>query len=116
MEEDGLIRGYSAQLDQSQLIGDMPVFISITMERQIADALTRFETAVSRMPEIMGGHLLSGSQDYLLQAHVRDLAHYRDLLAKLTEIEGIAHIQSNFVLKSFLARSAPLIQEATVAL
>jgi len=109
MEGDGLIQGYSARLDETRLIGEMAVFISITMERQVKDALNTFEAAASALPEVMGGYLMSGSQDYILHAFVRDLSHYQDLLGKLTEIEGIAHIQSSFVLNSFLSRPAPLL-------
>lgn len=111
MEDAGLIRGYHAELDHAQLIGDMAVFISITMEKQASDTLGRLEASVAQLPEIMSGHMLSGAQDFLLLAYVRDLAHYRDLLATLTAIEGIAHVQSSFVLKSFLVRSTPLVLE-----
>ncbi len=111
MEENGLIRGYGARLDETRLIGEIPVFISITLERQVRDVLSRFEVAVSALPEVMGGYMMSGSQDFMLHAFVRDLAHYRDLLAKLTELEAIAHVQSSFVLKTFLSRSAPLLGE-----
>ncbi len=114
MEEEGIIKGYAARLDETRLIGEIPVFVSITLERQVRDVLTRFEVAVAALPEVMAGYLMSGSQDYMLHAFVRDLAHYRDLLAKLTEIEGIAHIQSSFVLKSFLSRTGPLLGEAPV--
>lgn len=109
MEESGLIRGYRAELDTSRLLGTMPVFISITMERQVRGALDIFEAAIEKIPEIMGGYLMSGGNDYMLHAFVRSLDHYRDLLAKLTEIEVIGHIQSSFVLKSFLHRPAPLL-------
>lgn len=112
MEEDGLIRGYTARLDETRLIGEVPVFISVTMERQVKDVLSRFEAAAAALPEVMAGYLMSGSQDYMLHAFVRDMAHYRDLLSKLTEIEGIAHIQSSFVLKTFLSRAAPLLNDA----
>ncbi|WP_165191504.1 Lrp/AsnC family transcriptional regulator [Caulobacter soli] len=109
MEEEGIIKGYAARLDETRLIGEIPVFVSVTLERQVRDVLARFEAAVSILPEVMGGYLMSGSQDYMLHAFVRDLAHYRDLLDRLTEMEGIAHIQSSFVLKSFLSRTAPLL-------
>jgi DNA-binding Lrp family transcriptional regulator len=113
MEHDGLIQGYGARLDETRLIGEMPVFISITMERQVKAALITFEAAAAALPEVMGGYLMSGAQDYILHAFVRDLAHYQELLGKLTEIEGIAHIQSSFVLKSFLSRVGPLLGDGT---
>ena len=109
MEESGLIKGYTAQLDERRLIGSMPVFISVTMERQVKSALEVFETAVLGLPEVMGGYMMSGGHDYMLHAFVRDLEHYRSLLATLTELEGIAHIQSSFALKTFIHRAAPLL-------
>lgn len=112
MEEEGIIQGYAARLDATRLIGEIPVFVSVTLERQVSDVLSRFEQAAAALPEVMSGHLMSGSQDYMLHAFVRDMGHFRDLLDRLTKIDGIAHIQSSFVLKSFLSRSAPLLSEA----
>lgn len=113
MEEEGLIRGYGARLDETRLIGEMAVFISISMERQVKETLNKFEAAASTLPEIMGGYMLSGTTDYMLHAFVRDLNHYRDLIDRLTVIEGIVHIHSSFVLKTFLSRAAPLIVAAS---
>lgn len=109
LEQDGIIKGYSAQIDQTRLIGSMAVFISITLERQVDEVLNAFETAVLVLPEIMGGYLMSGGADYMLHAFVRDLEHYRLLLGQLTRLDGIAHIQSSFVLKTFTQRTAPAI-------
>ena len=105
LEQDGVIRGYSAQLDQARLIGSMAVFISVTLERQVDEVLNAFEAAVSKLPEVMGGYQMSGGADYFLHALVRDLEHYRSLLGQLTRLEGIAHIQSSFVLKTFLQQT-----------
>lgn len=109
LEQDGIIKGYSALIDQTRLIGPMAVFISITLERQVDEVLNAFETAVLAVPEIMGGYLMSGGADYMLHAFVRDLEHYRLLLGKLTRLEGIAHIQSSFVLKTFAQRATTAI-------
>ncbi|WP_220475603.1 Lrp/AsnC family transcriptional regulator [Sphingobium terrigena] len=107
LEQEGIIKGYTAQIDQTRLIGSMAVFISITLERQVDEVLGAFETAVLALPEIMGGYLMSGGSDYMLHAFVRDLEHYRLLLGQLTRLEGIAHIQSSFVLKTFTQRIEP---------
>ncbi|MGK2909114.1 MAG: Lrp/AsnC family transcriptional regulator [Sphingobium sp.] len=109
LEQDGIIQGYTAKLDETRLLGSMAVFVSVTLERQVDEILTAFEASVLKMPEVMGGYLMSGGADYLLHAFVRDLDHYRGLLGQLTRLEGIAHIQSSFVLKTFSSRSAPLI-------
>jgi DNA-binding Lrp family transcriptional regulator len=109
LEEAGYITGYSARLDEGRLAGTMIVFISVTLERQVREALDVFETRVADLPEVMSGFLMTGGADYLLRAVVRNLDHYRDLLESLTQIPGVAHIQSSFALKSFVNRSAPLL-------
>lgn len=109
LEQDGIIQGYTAKLDETRLLGSMAVFVSVTLERQVDEILNAFEGSVLKMPEVMGGYLMSGGADYLLHAFVRDLDHYRGLLGQLTRLEGIAHIQSSFVLKTFSSRSAPLL-------
>ena len=113
LEQDGIIAGYGVRIDQTKLIGSMAVFISITMERQVDEVLHAFEAAVLALPEIMGGYLMSGGSDYMLHAFVRDLEHYRLLLGQLTRLDGIAHIQSSFVLKSFAQRTAPAVMLAS---
>lgn len=109
LEGAGYIQGYHARLDERRLAGSMIVFISVTLERQVRSALNTFEEHVAALPEVMSGFLMSGGADYLLRAVVRDLDHYRELLDALTQIEGVAHIQSSFALKAFVNKLSPLI-------
>lgn len=109
LEDTGIIRGYTAQLDEGALLGGMTVFVSVTLERQVENALVSFEAKAAELPEIMDGFLMTGGSDYLLHAIVRDLTHYQTLLAELTRIPGVAHIQSSFALKTFVRRSSPII-------
>ena len=108
LEENGTIRGYTAVLDEGRLLGTIGVFVSVTLERQVKDALLAFEQKVTDIPEVVGGFQVSGSSDYLIHAMVRDLAHYQELLDFLTTVPGVARIQSNFVVKTFVRRSATL--------
>lgn len=112
MEDEGLIRGYAAQLDETRLLGEMSAFISISMERQVRENLDRFETSIARLPEVIRGYLMSGSNDYMIHVYVHDLDHYRGFMEKLTEIEGIAHINSSFVLNTFMNRAGPSLVDA----
>lgn len=109
LEEAGYIAGYHARLDEQRLFGSMIVFIQITLERQVRTVLDSFEKRVASLPEVTAGYLMSGAADYLLRAVVRDLDHYRQLLDRLTEAEGVAHIQSSFSLKEFANKPVPEI-------
>jgi len=105
LEENGTIRGYAAVLDESKLLGTIGIFISVTLERQTKDVLATFEEHVSSVAAVVGGYQTSGSSDYLLHAMVRDLPHYQELLDFLTTVPGVARIQSNFAIKTFIRRS-----------
>ncbi|WP_445376341.1 Lrp/AsnC family transcriptional regulator [Niveispirillum fermenti] len=109
LEDEGYIRGYTANLDEKRLAGPMIVFVSVTVERQISDVLEVFETRVAQLPEVMGGYLMTGGADYLLRVVVRDLDHYQTLLEVLTRVPGVANIQSSFALKAFVNRPAPMV-------
>lgn len=110
LEEDEIIQGYGARVDERRLMGTMTAFVSVTLERQVEDVLSCFEQTVSDLPEVMGGFLMTGGADYLLHVIVRDLDHYQQLLTELTKTRGVAHIQSSFALKTFVRRVAPLVE------
>lgn len=99
LEETGIIRGYSALLDQVKLGFPVSVFVSIKLERQHEDAMQRFEAAVRRCPEVLECYLMTGPRDYLLRVVARDLADYERFVKEtLTRIDGIANIESSFAL------------------
>lgn len=110
LEAEGTIRGYMVDIDERRILGAMTVFISVTLERQVKEILDHFEARVAEMPEVVGGFLISGITDYMLHAAVRDLAHYQATLDYLTTLPGVARIQSNFAVKTFIRRTNPLIE------
>jgi Lrp/AsnC family leucine-responsive transcriptional regulator len=99
LEEAGVIRGYTALLDQSQVGLPVSVFVSIKLERQKEDALRRFEDAVKDCPEVLECYLMTGPRDYLLRVVASDLQDYERFVKEtLTRIDGIANIESSFAL------------------
>jgi Lrp/AsnC family leucine-responsive transcriptional regulator len=99
LEERGVIRGYTAVVDQNALGLPVSVFVSIKMERQREEDLDRFGAAVARWPEVMECYLMTGPRDFLLRVVVADLAAYeRFVKEKLTRLDGLASIESSFAL------------------
>lgn len=99
MEERGVITGYTAVIDQDLVDLPISVFASIKLERQRENELERFNTAISRWPEVVDCYLMTGQRDYLLRIVVRDLHAYdRFLKEKLTRLDGVASIESSFAL------------------
>ena len=99
LEEAGVIRGYTALVDQTKVGLPVSVFISIKLERQREEALSRFEEAVRNCPEVVECYLMTGPRDYMLRVVARDLADYERFLKEtLTRIDGVASIESSFAL------------------
>jgi DNA-binding Lrp family transcriptional regulator len=59
LEEAGIIKGYTALIDEAAIGFAMSVFVSIKLEKQVDDALNSFESAIriSRVRESLRGDL-----------------------------------------------------------
>ena len=109
LEDEGLIKGYTARVDKQKLGLTLTALISISMDRHTPDRFEKFEAAVRDMPEIVECNLVTGqSADYLLKALLPDMAHYEAfLLGKLTKIPGVTGVHSSFVLREVIASGKP---------
>jgi Lrp/AsnC family leucine-responsive transcriptional regulator len=108
LEKSGVIEKHIALLNQKKIGLPTTVLIQISLEKQTRDKLEAFEKAVSEIPEVMECYLITGSQsDYLLKLVTRDLDHYQQiLLDKLTSIDGVNSIVTNFILRQPINKTA----------
>ncbi len=112
LEEAGIIKGYTALIDEAAIGFAMSVFVFITLERQVDDALRTFEAAIMEFPEIVDCWLMTGTRDYLLRIVATGLPHYENFLTgELTKIPGVASIESSLTLRR--VKSTPAIPPAT---
>lgn len=107
LEEDGVIKGYAALVDQEAVGLPVSVFVMVSLERQVEQALEIFEARVSALPEVMECYLMTGDSDYLLRVVTSDLQAYeRFLMHQLTKFPGVSSIKSSFALKQVVYRTA----------
>jgi DNA-binding Lrp family transcriptional regulator len=100
LEASGLIARYVALLDPALAGLGVSLFIQISLDRQVDAALTRFESAVETMPEVMEAYLMTGDSDYLLRVVVADMAALqRFIVERLATIPGVSNIRSSLALK-----------------
>ena len=100
LETTGVIKRYATLLEPAAVGLPISVVVQVTLERQVEQALERFESAMLDRPEVMECYLMTGDADYLLRIVVADLAAYgRFLKDHLTRIPGVASIKSSFALK-----------------
>lgn len=99
MEKANIIAAYSATVDQRAVGLPVSVFVSIKLERQRSHELDAFGAAISLWPEVMECYLMTGQFDFLLRVVCADLEAYETFLrGKLTQVEGVASIESSFSL------------------
>ena len=107
LEDEGIIKGYAALVDQEAVGLPVSVFVMVSLEKQVEHALELFEERVRALPEVMECYLMTGDSDYLLRVVTRDLQAYeRFLMLQLTKFPGVSSIKSSFALKQVVYRTA----------
>ena len=111
LEEHGVIRKHVSLVNPGAVGLPVSVFVSISLERQVEEALKRFERVIRARPEVMECYLMTGDADYLLRVVCADLAAYeRFVLDHLTKVPGVSSIRSSFALKQVKYSTAlPLV-------
>ena len=100
LEEAGIITGYSAQIDEVALGYGFSVFVSVKLDKQVDEALVKFEAAIRLFPEVVDCWLMTGNRDYLLRIATAGLAEFeRFLVGKFTKLPGVASIESSIPLR-----------------
>ena len=107
LERAGVIRGYTAVIDQERYGLPINVFVSIRLERQTDAALKAFERGIARLDEVMECYLMTGSRDYLLRVVSDSLKSYERFVREvLSALPGIASIESSFAFSQLKQRPA----------
>ena len=107
LEDSGVITGYSVTTDPRKLGYQLSVYIAISMDKHTAERFSNFEKKLREFPEVVSCSIVTGrSEDYLIKALVKDMAHYEEfLLHRLNRIEGVAQVHTSFELREVFSRS-----------
>ena len=105
LEASGIIAGYRAEVSRLRAGLGLTVFIGLKVEGQSQETAARVEQALLAIPAIVACYLVSGSNDFLVEAAVPDLASYERLLLDQTlTIPSIVGAQSTFAIRTILSR------------
>ena len=100
LEDDGVIRGYRAEVDVKKLGFGVTAFVSISLDKKGAEHVRAFEDAVRDIPEVLSCHCVSGRYDHQLTVIARDLDAFGDLTRYvLGALPGVKEVYTSFVLK-----------------
>lgn len=97
LEHSGMIRGYTAIVDQQAYGLPITVFIRVALERHDTATVSEFERRVRAIDEIMDCFLMTGQRDYLLRVVADSLEGYERFIRDVVHtIPGIASIDTSF--------------------
>lgn len=82
LQESGVITGFRAVLDSARLGLTHIAFTEIKLSDTREAALSQFNAAVRRIPEVEECHMIAGSFDYLLKVRTADIQRYREVLGE----------------------------------
>lgn len=99
LEANGYIKKYMAIIDAEKLHQGFIVFCKVKMTRLNRDIAQDFSRIVQGIPEVTECYNISGSYDYLLKIHAKDMKHYQAfILNVLGTIEHLSSLESVFVM------------------
>jgi DNA-binding Lrp family transcriptional regulator len=100
LERTGAIRGYRAVIDPAAIGLGFEVLVQVTMDREDAATITRFESGLADVPEVRHAERLFGDPDYLVRVATADLTAYQTLRdEKLATLPGVQRLTSTIVMK-----------------
>lgn len=109
LESEGVVESYTAHLDEEKLGYDGAVIVHITLNAQSETALSAFEAAVVRIPEVVECHLMAGDSDYLLRIVVRDMRDFERIHKNhLSRLPHVSRLQSNMALRRVVRKPPPI--------
>jgi Lrp/AsnC family transcriptional regulator, leucine-responsive regulatory protein len=100
LEAAGLIQRYGATLDATALGYGTSAFIQVTLDRTTAEVFDRFRDAVVLIDEVAECHMVAGGFDYLLKLRLRDMEAYREVLARIVDLPGVAQTHTYVVIEA----------------
>lgn len=101
LEEEGVIRGYHADLDPSKLGFAITVFAMVSLRSQAEEDLRAFENHIKGLPEVRECHMLNGEIDFILKIVSRDLQSFQEFLtSKLTPAPNVASVKTSLTIRT----------------
>lgn len=100
LEADGVLQGFRAVVDPVAVGESFVVWVGAMLESTATDSVSRIETAIAAIPEVVECYRMFGEPDYFMRVAVRDLAAYEELWAtRLSQLSGASRVSSQMTMK-----------------
>jgi DNA-binding Lrp family transcriptional regulator len=100
LEEQGVVRGYTALVEREAVGLDLLCFVHVTLAHHRPQSVKRFPERVKGMPEVLECHFLTGEFDYLMKVVVANHDQLEKFLfEKLMKVGGVDRTRTSIVVK-----------------
>ncbi|MDE0520479.1 MAG: Lrp/AsnC family transcriptional regulator [Boseongicola sp.] len=100
LEDQGLIRGYHAQVDTRALGFEVQVFVMVGLHSQAEADLSAFEARCRNWPLVRECNMLNGEVDFILKCVAPDLSTFqRYLTDELTSAPNVISVKTSLVIR-----------------
>jgi Lrp/AsnC family leucine-responsive transcriptional regulator len=97
LEERGVIRGYSAELDWAQVDFGLTAFVAVRTH----ECCSETDKFLAQIPEVLEVHDVAGEDSYLLKVRVKNTEHLSRLLReRLKNVPNVAGTKTTVVLQT----------------
>jgi Lrp/AsnC family leucine-responsive transcriptional regulator len=95
LEEQGVIRGYVAQVAPEAIGLGVTAFVNLSLDREQFRNVREVERNLMAFPDIIECHTISGDFDYILKVVAPDLKSLSEFLTdRLMQVPGVASLRS----------------------
>ena len=99
LEREGIIDKYVVLVNRSKVEKGFVVFCHLKLVQHTKEFISKFESEVVQLKEVLECHHVSGDYDYILKIVVKDMEAYREfLVTKLTTLKHIGSTHSTFMI------------------
>ena len=106
MEQDGIITGKVALVDQNKIGLGITVFVSVESNDHSDEWLKKFASAVRKMPEVMEFYRMAGDVDYMLRVVISDMQAYDVFYRQLIAAVALKNVTSRFAMEKIRSITA----------
>jgi DNA-binding Lrp family transcriptional regulator len=105
LREDGVIRGYHADVDPRALGHDLQAMIAVRLQPTARDAIAEFMGQLSRRPEVLDVYFVAGADDFLMHVATASTAELRRFVGDvLNRDPAIAGTETSLIFDHLRAR------------
>ncbi|MEM9556116.1 MAG: Lrp/AsnC family transcriptional regulator [Acidobacteriota bacterium] len=110
--DDGVLRGFHAEIDPAALGAGLQAMIAIRLRRHSRELVESFRAYAMTLPEVRALYHMSGTDDFLVHVAARDASGLRDLaMSAFTTRDEVDHLETMLIFEHLASRKLPLFLE-----